>query len=269
MSKRASPWGETGLEVGECRYWRIGPLGFWVRREELEWQVAEQRCDDEGLVVAAAKPAPPPEAVWTRWASGSVNPPVRLRPLTPDRPVVARPAQPFRVLKGGTARIYVRIPVWVRVELAVENDPLPLIDLPTVRMSNTWFGSLFEGSLCYWTETSARRRFEGVEPRAHLATAPMFIQNKYQQELPLEKICLRTANLALFRAGDQLWTSEVQVTNTGPGAPERIEVAEGPPQEAAGAELLSPPRERQRGGVLTRSLGLISSLPGLDGWTAG
>jgi hypothetical protein len=269
MAKRRSPWGETNLEVGDCRYWRIGPLGFWVRRAELEWQVAEQRYDDEDLVVAAAKPAPPADAAWSRWASGAVNPPVRIKPLTPDRPVVVRPAQPFRILKGGTARIYIRIPVWVRVELAVENDPITLVDLPTVHLSNTWFGSLFEGSLCYWTETSARRRYEDVESRPHLAAAPMFVHNKVEEELPLEKVCLRTAGLGLYFGGGELWTSEVRVTNTGPGAPERIDISSGPPEEAREAELLSEPREKPRGGVLARTFNLISALPGLDGGLVG
>jgi hypothetical protein len=264
MARQSSPWGETDFKVGDCRYWRIGPLGFWVRRAELEWQVAEERYDDEALVVAAKKPAPPQGAAWTRWASGAVNPPVRIRPITPDRPMVVRPAQPFRILKGGTARIYIRIPVWVRIELAVEDDPLPLMDIPTVQLSNTWFGSVFEGDLCYWTETSARRRYQNVEPRPHLAVTPMFIHNQVEAELPLEKLCLQTAGLGLYSSGGELWTSEVRVTNTGPGAPERIEVSSGPPEEARDAELICEPRQQSRGGVLARTFDFINSLPGLD-----
>ncbi len=269
MAKAESPWGETEFKVGDCRYWQIGPLGFWVRRAELEWQIAETRCDEVGLAVAATKPEPPEDAAWIRWASGEVNPPVRVRPVTPDRPIVVLPAQPFRILKGGKARVYISIPVWVRVELAVENDPLPLTDMATVRMSNTWFGTLFEGSLCYWTETSARRTCADYPPRPHVAVAPMFIHNRVQEELPLEKVCLRTAHLALYGGKTGLWTSEVRVTNTGPGAPERIEVSEGAPEEAGDAELVAEPRERPRGGVLARTFDLISSLPGLEGGLPG
>lgn len=259
------PWGETKLVVGDRRYWRVGPLGFWVRRAEREWQVAEERYEDEAMAAAAAEPAPPDDVAWTRWASGTVDPPVRVRPVTPDRPVVVRPAQPFRILKGGQARMYIRIPVWVRIELAVENDPLPLTDIPTVRLSNTWFGSLFEGQLCYWTETSARRSIEGLAPRPHLAVAPMFVHNKVEAELPLEKVCLHTAGLSLYADERGLWTSEVRVTNSGPGAPERMEVSEGPPEEARGARLVAEPRERQKGGMLARTVGLLSSLPGMGG----
>lgn len=260
-----SPWGQTELAAGDCRCWRIGPLGFWVRRAEREWQVAHQRFGEEALAAAAAGPAPPPELSWTRWASGTVNPPVRVRPMTPDRPVVVRPAQPFRILKGGIARIYIRIPVWARIELAVEDDPLQLTDIPTVELSNTWFGSLFEGQLCYWTETAARRSIEGFEPRPHLAVAPMFIHNQFQAELPLEKICLHTEGLSLYAGERGLWTSEVRVTNTGPGAPERIEVAAGPPEEAAGAEPVAEPRRRRASGFLARSVDLLQSLPGVGG----
>ena len=68
-----------------------------------------------------------------------------------------------------------------------------------------------------------------------------------EAELPLDKICLHAAHLAFYEGPDGLWTSEVRVTNTGPGAPERTEGAEGPPEEARGARLVSAPRQKPRG----------------------
>jgi hypothetical protein len=90
-----------------------------------------------------------------------------------------------------------------------------------------------------------------------------------EEELPLEKICLRTAELGLYLKDQDLWTSELRVTNTGPGAPERIEVAEGAPEEAPGAEKVAEPRRRPRGGVLARTFDFIGSLPGIHGGAAG
>ena len=260
-----SPWGETTFEVGDCRYWRIGPLGFWIRRAEMEWQMVEQRYDDEALVVAADQPEPPEDAVWTRWASGSVQPPVRVRPVTPDRPVVVRPAQPFRILKGGRARIFIRIPVWVRIELVTKQGPLEITEVPTVQLSNTWFGSLFEGNLCYWTETAARRSIDGLAARPHLAVAPMNFHNSVEEELPLEKIRLRTGGLSFYEDARGLWTSEVQATSFGPDQPAKIEVADGPPPEAPGARLVSGPRQSEKDGVLDKAFDFLQTLPGMSG----
>ena len=262
-----SPWGETAFAEGDCLRWRVGPLGFWVRRTPMEWQVAERHYETEGLAIAEWLPSAPEDAAWTRWAAGSVLPPVRVRPVLPDRPVVVRPAQPFRILKGGVAKIYVRTPVWVRVELATEPEPLEITDLATVRLSNTWFGSLFEGVLCYWTETAARRSLKGVVSRPHLVTTPMVIHNAVEEEMPIEKICLHTQHLAVYEAGGALWTSEVKLERSDPDPtkPDRFDISDGPPEEAPGATLLSAAREKPRGGVLASAFGLLSALPGLGG----
>ena len=255
-------WTDVTFAVGDCRLWRIGPLGFWIRRTPEEWQIAEAPSESEQPSVVGEEASPPDDAAWTRWASAPSLLRLRLRPVTPDHPVVVRPEQAFRVLQHGSARIYVSLPVWVRVELLTDGDPLEIIELPSVRLSNTWFGSLFEGELCYWLATSARRTMEGHVPPPHIATAPMTVRNTGADDLPLERICLHTAHLAIYADARGLWTSEVRVMDAGPDEPQKIVVSEGPPPEAERASRLSEPRQKQRGGVLTRAVGLLKFLPG-------
>jgi hypothetical protein len=254
---RPRPWGEFEIEVGDCRYWRIGPLGFWLRRQSREWQLAQEDGDGGEVVVASAGRAPSDTAKWTRWATDDVVPPVRVRPIPPDRPIVVRPAQPFRILPRGTARIFVSLPVTVRVELMRPDGPQLLIDLPTVRLSNTWFGSLFEGRLCYWLSTTARRDNAGQPLGPHEANAPMAFTNASPAELPLEKVALETAHLGIYETPRMLWTSEVRVTSAAPDEPQRVDVSTGPPTEAMGAKRLSEPREKRRASLMTRAFGLF------------
>jgi len=264
MDQRRHVWDEFQLSVGECRHWQIGPLGLWVRRTVAEWQVAHEYGSGDALVVAAAEPPPPDGIEWVRWATGEAVPPLRLVPVTPDRPVVVRPEQAFRILPGDGARIYISLPVWVRVELAREGGARTLIDLPTVELSNTWFGSLFEGELCYWLTTTARRTVDARPARPHIAAATMTIQNRSSEELPLEKVALHTANLAVYEDARGLWTSAVTVTSPSPEAPQEILVSDGMPDGATNAVRLSPPREVARGGVFARTVGLLSWLPGAN-----
>jgi hypothetical protein len=178
--------------------------------------------------------------------------------------VVVRPEQAFRILPRGSARIYISIPVWVRVELMTEPGPTTLTEMPTVRLSNTWFGSLFKGELCYWTETTARRKFDAREPQPHVATAPMLVRNDATDELPLEKVALASSMLGMYRGRDRLWTSEVKVVSSSPSQPQKVDVEEGPPSDAPEATLLSEPREKRKGGVLARTINLIQSIPGAE-----
>ncbi len=260
-----SPWGEIQLGIGECRYWRIGPLGFWIRRQENEWNIAEERYSDEGTAVAESVPAPS-DTAWTRWASGPERSRIRISPATPDRPIVARPAQPFRIVRNGNAQIYISIPISIRIELSTDNDPILLTEIPTIILSNTWFGSVFEGQLCYWTETSVRRQCLSSSPlRTHIAVASMYIDNGAQQELPLEKICLHTDALSLYDSNGQLWTSEIRVKNRGLGSPEELEVKDAPPSAAENAILVAMARTKSKVNILSRTFELIGQLPGLGG----
>jgi hypothetical protein len=258
---KQSPWGEVTFEAGDCRCWQVGPLRFWVRRTPAEWQVAQKETDGEELRVAAAEPAPPDDAEWTRWASDPSLLSLRLSPVTPDRSVVVRPEQAFRVLQHGSARIYISVPVWVRIELLTDSGPLRIVDLPTVRLSNTWFGSLFEGELCYWLATSARRNIEHRVPPPHIATASMLIRNQAGDELPLETVSLATVGLSIYEDDRGLWTSEVRVTSASEKEPQRIEVPDGPPPEAQEAKRIAGPREQAKAGMVARAVGLLQALP--------
>ncbi len=253
----AELWGETELAVGESRHWRIGPLSLWIYRSRDEWQVATDYCSDESLLVAAVETPAPAEIEWTRWATDGTATSVRLLPVMPDRPVVVEPQHAFRILQHGSARIYISIPVWVRVELVGGAGAGRLIEVPTVVLSNTWFGSLFEGELCYWVETSARRSTESRAGRPHIAMAPMSVINTADEELALNQICLRTANLACYLDERGLWTSSVRVTSSGEDQPQRLNVSPGTPEEATGAQRMSKPREQARGNLLVRTVGLF------------
>jgi hypothetical protein len=257
----AKLWGETPLDVGDCRHWQIGPLNLWIRRTPAEWQVATEYADDEALVVAAAA-QPPADAECTRWATDPMASSVKLTPVMPDRPLVVEPQRAFRILQHGSARIYISIPVWVRIELTGGAEAVLLTEVPTVILSNTWFGTLFQGELCYWLETTARRTAEDRVGRPHIAMAPMTVVNAAGEELPLEQLCLRTANLGCHLDGRGLWTSSVKVTSTGPDEPQRLEVSPGAPEEARDAQRVSEPREKVRGNLLVRTVGLLHSLPG-------
>lgn len=257
-----SLWHEARLAPADCLHWRIGPLGVWVRRTETEWRVAEERGEDDATTAADPAVEPPEDVEWSRWAGDTGDAPLRLRPVLPDRAVVVRPAQPVTLLPRGAARIYISVPVCIRLELNTEPTPTTLVDIPTVRLSNTWFGSLFKGELCYWTETAARRSVAELPARPHVVITPMNVRNTAGEQLPLEMACMGTEHLAVYEGDDRLWTNELTVTNSGGGAPQKIDPGKGPPREAPDARPLSPARTQPTRGLAARAIGLVQALPG-------
>lgn len=256
MTPPASPWGTRVIGEGQDTTLRFGPLESTLRRE-----------GDELWMRSSAKESPAASgeaAGWARWAL----PPgdegrVHLIPALPDRLVVVKPQASFQLIPGASARIYVRVPVHVVVRLGSAEGPL-LDEFPSVRMSDTWWGDLEDGTLGYWLSTHARRTLtpELVEP--HLAICTMTLSNRSRETLPVEKIALRVSHLSIFSRDAGLWCDEVQVTWSG-GDDSAIDMSGEVPEEAGGARLLVRPRHPVERGIRARTFARIRGLPGLAG----
>ncbi len=247
-----TPWGERAVPLGDFTRFRIGPLEIawcWVANE---LRISTRDLGAEGLALVREagldRPAPiapgpaPTEPIWTRWVVPQTSSRVSVRPVFPDRPLILSPDHPLRLLPTAEARIYVRIPVWVRLELPGV-PPKQLTDLPTVILSETWFGSFMDGELCYWSPTTARRQMNPAVLAEHLAVAPIHIVNESSEPLHVEKLCLRVQHLTLFSLEGHLWGDETRIAYQGGGQFSRVRWSGRPPNEASGAVLLAPPRE--------------------------
>jgi hypothetical protein len=187
---------------------------------------------------------------------------VSLTPGFPDRPVVVEPDGSFWLARGARARIYVRVPLWVHVE-ALGDERTSLVRIPTTVGSDTWWGSLEEGELCYWFATRARRTVEDSLFQAHLAMCPVQLENISSDSLRVERIVLRVAYLSLYGQAGRIWADETTVRYQGEAEGAQLDVAGSAPPEAPGAELLAPPRLRMTRGVRART---FARLRAVQGW---
>jgi hypothetical protein len=253
-------WGEFELELGACRYWRIGPLSLWVTRLAREWQVAHSWSDDpfdNTYELERGDVEIPVELERRRYLFVESTKRLSLRARVADRPVVARPEQPLIIPAGESATLYVASPVWV--ELAI-SDPRrsdeagkPFAELPIWQMSSTWFGEdTLEGTLCYATRSRAI-----VEPRPtrgpRVVTA-LDLRNACATPLRVQRLALPLPQMSIFSDADgQLWTEATRVDHdVDIVAPAYIESS--PPREAGPTTLVSRPRQDRQQNVLARAL---------------
>jgi hypothetical protein len=120
----------------------------------------------------------------SRYSVRQTESQVSLQPALADRPVVSRPEDPLYVPPGESVTLYLSTALWILIELA-ESDRL-LQELPSFRMSDTWFGpSTVDGEFCYATRTAGRVRLENVPRRYHRAVTPLRIRNTAKDALAL------------------------------------------------------------------------------------
>lgn len=257
-ASRSSPWGHFELPPqGRARI-ECGPLTLWVERKPKEWHLAHARNRDapgnQGGFELGVEPAPG-DAEQVRFAAGSTNASLCARPALADRPIVIRPEQPFALFAGDEAVFYFGSPLWL--ELTAGDPPRPLLELPCVRPSDTWFGpSTREGELCYAAQTRARMDLEAIDWGPARALTRVRLINSSAQTLHFTRLLVPIGRLGLFLAADgRHWTEGLRA-NVGTEVVD-CEVETAPPEEAGSVERVREARRGSSGGFRRALVALV------------
>ncbi|TNJ38108.1 DUF432 domain-containing protein [Prosthecochloris vibrioformis] len=254
-------WGVKKLVEHDVVQSTIGGLRLYFRKVGGEVLVASgYRNPKDGAFL----PAPEDTAKWSRWVSRGDNSVVDIQPTFPDRSLVVKPDMPFRLVRGAQTKIYVSVPVWVVV--AVDGARANrLLAVPTEVLSNTWFGTLREGELCYWHSSGFRRDASPGSFREDRIICPLRIYNQSSEDFPVEKICLRLENYSLYYDGQQLWSDEVRISYKGPESISQVKVVGKAPDEAPEARLLATPLKEMKKSFAAKTFSSIREFSGLTG----
>lgn len=249
------PWGELALEPGVSVERTLGTLHLTVKRTRNEIWLSAERGARAGNA----------DVDWARWAVPD-NARLHLRPAAPDRLLVVSHEYPFHLPGRNTARLFVRVPVFVQAFVSSPDmDDLVVLDQPSVVLSDTWWGNVQEGELAYWLTTKARAEITDDLFVPHMAMCPVQLENESGEALPVDRFSVRALHLSLFRRGSRTWTDEVKVTYL--AAEEGSEIAFGgrSPAEEPDGELISPPRVSMRRGFQARTFDRLRSISMLGG----
>lgn len=252
-------WGRCTPGEGNESCFVLGALRIFVRIVDSEVHVAHDygSVDGESPLQASEE-----EVVWSRWVIRGEPSCVRLEPCFPDRAVVVRPDMPFHLPKGGHAKIYVRVPLWVKVIFLGQQESL-LTTIPTSVLSNTWFGNFEDGDLCYWLSSGFRQQDQADVSRPDLVICPLRIFNRSNDDFSVGKICLRLDNYSLFYDNVQLWSDEIRVLYKGPENISQVKVVGQPPEESPDAVLVSKPKKEIRNSFAAITFASLKERSGL------
>ena len=249
-------WGEFDIEPGKTGLWTVGPLRLWARNRPREWWVAWV-SDRDGMERAGSyelvdDPQPPEKARIERFGTTRPGTTVAVRPTGSDRPIVARPEVPLWILGNDEVVLYVGSPLW----FVLESFGQTLVDVPTWRLSDTWFGDdTRAGELCYASLTSARLVADDVTMRVRRVVMAVTIRNASPDKFLVERVNLPVQELALYVDGSgMIWTAGITVERQASGDVAHVTHADGPGPGAGEATLLAPARTPQAPGVLIRTL---------------
>lgn len=256
----ARPWWQaTSVSEGQSFRLTLGPLDLAVGRSGPTWLIRIERQPEEDTEtrlksrVAAGLPEPYDERFVQADAAASI----RLEPRLADRSIVIRPRQPIHLLPHEELTLYLSTPVNLRI--LAGDPPVLLREIPSVILSDTWFGpSTQEGELCYAGRTHARHRVEELPRRPHRAITPLLIRNRSETVLPLEKVSLPVPMLSLYGAADaSLWTQTVTLVRAGATDLAKVSIDPKAPDLGMPIEKLAEPRSDHSRSGLVRAFSVL------------
>jgi hypothetical protein len=247
-----APWGELPLAPGDEHDLELGTLRLTLRRAAGEVWLRMHR----------APAGDPEDAPWRRWAvrSGSH---VEVRPAAPDRLLVVSHEYDYHLPPEGESRIFVRIPLFVQVLIVGGDTEVVAADVPSIVLSDTWWGDFTEGELAYWLTTKARVELSDDLFLPHFGMCPLRLVNDSAAALPVERFAVRVAHLSLFATEGRNWTDQVRVRYEESPEGSEIRFAGEAPAEAGRAALIARPRVPVERGFRAKTFDRLRSLSSL------
>ncbi len=195
------------LEMGQILHLRFGPLDLYVGHFFQEWRVSWKSSNDymdNSFLFELPFNGSVPEDMQSQIRytySRPSNSFIKLTPILGDRAFVAKPTKPLMVLPGETVKIYMSIPLFVRVEL---EEPYALIEeIPVLQSPRTWFGeSTIVGEVCYSTRIKAVLDRRELVQRPYRATSQLIIENRGDDSLHVERLKVPAPYLSLYQNED-------------------------------------------------------------------
>lgn len=214
--EQAGWWGDFRFEAGASRLWRLAGLDLRVTRTMREWQIEALRSplqqeDEQPWELLDRAGDHLADAALSRHLFNQTGDRLRVVPALADRPVVIKPLNPLFIPAGQSATLFVSTPLWV--QMSVDPVAAPLLDMPVIRPSDTWFGSTpVHGQVCYATKVFGRTELSQLPLRPFRAVTPVKFSNQSDGPMPLERLSMPMPLLDLYAATDnRLWTPGLNV----------------------------------------------------------
>jgi hypothetical protein len=241
-------WQPEKISDQSCYSATLGPLQIWLDKDLSELKISESRLADsemsqngwEMLSKPLEKCQKPDSTNWMRWIVPEGEMIIKFVPVMPDKPVVVRPESPIQILPGSRALFYVSIPLWLRI---TTKKDVTLTEIPTLPLSNTWFGEPLTGELCYAVKSKAITNFEHRQVKISTAICPISIENFSPRNFVFQRLSVHTEFLNVYAGLKHLWTNRLEVRIEGDEQRSLIDFSETAPEIEKISGQLSSSRE--------------------------
>ena len=241
--------------------WHAGPVSVLFYQSDKDILVADSVAAEPGEAGLLKDYDPEDSIKWRRWCFESKPSGLTFHPVMPDRPLLVFTSDLINLPVDARALLYVSIPVVVKAFVSIGGHESLLCTVPSQKLSNSWFGTVMEGELCYALKSFAQREVNELEWSDHTAICPVEIINRSNSPFQIERLCIRPSFFNIYASSMRLWTNRVSFTYRGDSEMSKIDYLQSPPPELTNPVKIIEAAEAVPHGIVRRTFSnLVSSI---------
>ncbi|MBB6481325.1 DUF432 domain-containing protein [Spirochaeta isovalerica] len=235
----------------------------------MNWKWGSQELPEEGLSINSNDLtllrikrvneeiliAPGPvddDTVFSRFIAGR-EAKIVLYPALPELPIVIKPQMPLSILPGLTFHCFVEVPLVFSISNVKGKKQELLTEVSVHNLSRSWFGDPWNGEVSYCLESPLNTDIEKYDQTETSIYCPVHIVNRSSQILALDRMLLRVPYLSVYQGRKRLYSNGTKISFRGQDQISQVTFYKGPPELEGSLKQITPPRQTDESGLLTKS----------------
>lgn len=133
-----------------------------------------------------------------------------ITPALPAKPMVFK-GSGLNVLPGQKLTFFLKIPLSFQIYFSKVQPGNLLREITYKGLSNTWFGDPDNGEPAYRLGSEYFLDFDAIPLEGFEAICPVTVKNSSEENLSVQQLIIRDEFLTLYKNGDRIVTSNVQI----------------------------------------------------------
>ena len=254
-----SMWTKYKIEDNKTYSGQTGKCSFQLTKQGKTWFIRHENVSTKKLTSPAAGKSVLPGEEWEYYV-GDKTGSLLLLPALPDKPVIVKPANTFRILPGKSIDIYLTIPLWIQFYNGTAKSENLICEIPETEPSSTWFGDPDNGLMGYAYRGPIELSAKPEKTDPWLILCPVKIRNESAAALDFERMCLHCEQLDLYLLNERLFANEFRIRFKGVEQVGEVHITPGSPSLAEGARQIAQARTRPDKSLIKRSFYFIKSI---------
>ncbi|MBN1986268.1 MAG: DUF432 domain-containing protein [Prolixibacteraceae bacterium] len=206
-------FGKHQITPGNTKHFPVGDFSIWLKREKEGWYILQTNSpvpSDEQPDFFQGNLYGTNAEYFQTGKSNSII----LAPALPAKPIVFKGSQ-LKISPKQKFTFFLKIPLTVQIYYSKNAAENLLKEIPSRRLSDTWFGEPDSGEAAFTIGNHYDLYFEAVESSPFDAICPVSVFNNSANALEIQRQIIRVENLSLYKNAGKMVTSMVEVEYKG------------------------------------------------------